>query len=1109
MLSEREMQALSPSRAALAVVDLNSPSLCHPSSSKPPSIADDAAEEPRTVVPTQVQQHSPKGPTAMPREHSPSRSGTLGLFEVEAGDVPSGDDAASDFDALKAAELPAAVTTAATKPKKRFNAPKNNNEPTTLPPTTARKASHAAILTSSTRNENGTIADTLVMAAVKDAVADLLDVLADEPELLVTDETQNVAVKADSTKQPGARKRKSFAPPRKDGSSRPTAAAARPTLLPMPSVKEEEPAEEQHEQQVEQQLARKPAQTSAASAAATAAKEAKEEVEALDGEERVDGDCDLIGAHATEQMRSTPIGGLFGSRKPLHGFMFTSGHGGLGMSAAAPSSSQARFVSTFLSEAAQGGALLVSGAEEAADEDLPAEGDVPPVARPAMPFKKRKFGAPKAVAGTVIARAMPPPPPRSKVKRERADGEDADDDDEEEDAVTDEGERGRGGGGGGGSMWMGTMVSLTSGFGSGGGGLLRKKRGMGSGGGGSSADGAAAAAGVRLVLCEPWQEGQCALMMDPLLAAKLRPHQSAGCQFIVQACLGRKAIGKGCLLADDMGLGKTLQTIATIHTLLYSCMEPGKSKGLITTAAVICPTSLVHNWRDEVAKWTEGLPRKLNLTVLTSDMKDDIEAKLMSFRALRTARLLILSYDTARLHVETLRTIPLGLLVCDEAHKLKNLKTALFQALFGLPTQMRLMVTGTPIQNGLEEFFALLHFCIPDGLGSEKEFQAKYGKAIEKARDLEASDAEIERGSAASSAFIAIVNQLMLRRSNEVIAKYLPAKLDVLVFCSLTGEQQAAYTHEVTVGRAAWQRAAKTGEKAQQNKTALRTVAMLKKIVNDPLAAKSLAAAEARATEAAAVTGGAGGGVGGGVSGKRVLEALEARQGAIDVDAAVAASGKLRAMRALLREVKRTTDDRFVLISNSTSILDLFDAVLSKERLRFMRLDGSLAANKRQERVDAFNTDPSIFAFLLSSKAGGCGINLIGANRLILFDPDWNPAIDAQALARVWRSGQQKPCYVYRLFAVRSLSPEPLRCCRNRLLACTCMQVLTMAPLSLCNPHSALHASAHHGAPLPLQPTLFEGGQPRRGVLGSSVLEEWSRGRDCRRRGSRQPLLRG
>ena len=84
-------------------------------------------------------------------------------------------------------------------------------------------------------------------------------------------------------------------------------------------------------------------------------------------------------------------------------------------------------------------------------------------------------------------------------------------------------------------------------------------------------------------------------------------------------------------------------------------------------------------------------------------------------------------------------------------------------------------------------------------------------------------------------------------------------------------------------------------------------------------------------------------------------------------------------------------------------------------------LPGSLAANKRQERVDKFNHDPSIFAFLLSSKAGGCGINLIGANRLVLFDPDWNPAIDAQALAHVWRSGQQKPCYVYRFFGIGTM----------------------------------------------------------------------------------------
>ena len=110
-----------------------------------------------------------------------------------------------------------------------------------------------------------------------------------------------------------------------------------------------------------------------------------------------------------------------------------------------------------------------------------------------------------------------------------------------------------------------------------------------------------------------------------------------------------------------------------------------------------------------------------------------------------------------------------------------------------------------------------------------------------------------------------------------------------------------------------------------------------------------------------------------------------------------------------------------MLISNSTQTLDVFEALMGQRRFTYRRLDGSMTPQKRQDVVDAFNSDESIFIFLLSSKAGGCGINLIGANRLVLFDPDWNPATDQQALARVWRSGQQKPCYVYRFFAVGSL----------------------------------------------------------------------------------------
>ena len=132
-----------------------------------------------------------------------------------------------------------------------------------------------------------------------------------------------------------------------------------------------------------------------------------------------------------------------------------------------------------------------------------------------------------------------------------------------------------------------------------------------------------------------------------------------------------------------------------------------------------------------------------------------------------------------------------------------------------------------------------------------------------------------------------------------------------------------------------------------------------------------------------------------------------------DASVQLACNAKLAALLSLLRETRAAApDDRFVLISNFTSPLDLFEVVLKSSRLPFPRLDGSCAANKRQPLVDSFNTaDASTqFAFLLSSKAGGCGINLIGANRLVLFDPDWNPAADNQALARVWRQGQQKKC---------------------------------------------------------------------------------------------------
>jgi len=136
-------------------------------------------------------------------------------------------------------------------------------------------------------------------------------------------------------------------------------------------------------------------------------------------------------------------------------------------------------------------------------------------------------------------------------------------------------------------------------------------------------------------------------------------------------------------------------------------------------------------------------------------------------------------------------------------------------------------------------------------------------------------------------------------------------------------------------------------------------------------------------------------------------------------------SGKLTVLDCLLAVVKSSSTDKVVLVSNYTQTLDMFENLCHIRNYGYVRLDGSMSIKKRGKIVDEFN-DPtsSSFIFMLSSKAGGCGLNLIGANRLVMFDPDWNPANDEQAMARVWRDGQKKPCYIYRMLAVGTIEEK-------------------------------------------------------------------------------------
>lgn len=243
----------------------------------------------------------------------------------------------------------------------------------------------------------------------------------------------------------------------------------------------------------------------------------------------------------------------------------------------------------------------------------------------------------------------------------------------------------------------------------------------------------------------------------------------------------------------------------------------------------------------------------------------------------------------------------------------------------------------------------------------------------------------------------ALVNKCLIRRTSALLTKYLPVKFEMIVCCNLTPLQKQIYLNYIN--SEAIRRTVRDSEGAKPNLNTLASITTLKKLCNHP----DLILDKIRE----------------GVEGFEKAAALFPSNHN-DRDVMPELSGKLMLLDGLLVNLKTNYNDKIVLVSNYTQTLDLFERLCKKRRYLYVRLDGTMTIKKRAKVVESFNNpDSKEFIFMLSSKAGGCGLNLIGANRLVMFDPDWNPANDDQAMARVWRDGQKKPCYIYRFLAVR------------------------------------------------------------------------------------------
>ncbi|KAK2164518.1 hypothetical protein LSH36_62g00062 [Paralvinella palmiformis] len=470
------------------------------------------------------------------------------------------------------------------------------------------------------------------------------------------------------------------------------------------------------------------------------------------------------------------------------------------------------------------------------------------------------------------------------------------------------------------------------------------------------------------------------VVVDPLLSKVLRPHQREGVKFMYDCVTGKQIEGSyGCIMADEMGLGKTLQCIALMWTLLVSSYVPclefrqgPEAKPTIDKAIIVAPSSLVKNWYNEIYKW---LGMKVSPLAIDSGTKDEIDRTLVlkSQQGRRTHNpILIISYETFRLHANVLHKGTVGLIICDEGHRLKNSENQTYLALTKLRAEKRILLSGTPIQNDLLEYYSLVHFVNRDILGKTKW----------------------------TLNLASIVNRCIIRRTQSLLTKYLPVKVEQVVCCKLTDVQMKLYKSFISSKSIC-------NELSKSDKvgvSSLSSITQLKKLCNHP-----------------------------GLIYDKCLERSAGFEGALNIFPSnynpkvtnPELSGKFQVLDLLLATVRSSTDDKVVLVSNYTQTLDLFENLCKQRRYQFVRLDGSMSIKKRAKIVERFN-DPhsSDFVFMLSSKAGGCGLNLIGANRLVMFDPDWNPANDDQAMARVWRDGQKKQCFIYRLIATGTIEEK-------------------------------------------------------------------------------------
>lgn len=538
------------------------------------------------------------------------------------------------------------------------------------------------------------------------------------------------------------------------------------------------------------------------------------------------------------------------------------------------------------------------------------------------------------------------------------------------------------------------------------------------------------------------KDGEYPIIQVPAsINCRLLEHQREGVKFLYKLYKNKH----GGILGDDMGLGKTIQTIAFLAAVFgkdessdSTILKDNKvdKKGYVL---IICPSSVIQNWEIEFSRWST-----FNVSIYHGPNRDMILEKLEACGV----EVLITSFDSYRIHGSILSEVNWEIVIVDEAHRLKNEKSKLYMACLELKTRNRIGLTGTIMQNKIMELYNLFDWVAPGSLGTREHFREFYDEPLKHGQRLTAPERFIRIADERKRHLVAVLRKYLLRRTKEeTIGHLMMGKEDNVVFCTMSDLQKRAYRRLLQLPEI----------QCLINKdlpcscgSPLTQVECCKRIVPDGIIWRYLHRDNLDGCDscpfclvlpclvklqqisnhlelikpnprdepdkqrkdaelASAVFGPDIDLVGGNAQNKSFI-------GLSDVKSC----GKMRALEKLMYSWA-SKGDKILLFSYSVRMLDILEKFLIRKGYSFSRLDGSTPSNLRQSLVDDFNSSPSKQVFLISTRAGGLGLNLVSANRVVIFDPNWNPAQDLQAQDRSFRFGQKRHVIVFRLLSAGSL----------------------------------------------------------------------------------------